>query len=89
VNHPSALQKRFAIQKKLVNMTPMLNSSRATKKIGRKIRWDAEGLDAVFLFGQEFCGELEQKQKSTKATLATYNTISKVLINELTKSFLK
>jgi hypothetical protein len=47
-------------------MMPMLNRSRATKKGGRKMRWDAEGPDAVFLFGQEFCGELEGLTKAEK-----------------------
>jgi hypothetical protein len=44
----------------------MLNRSRATKKGGRKNRWDAEGPDAVFLFGQEFCGELQRFTKAEK-----------------------
>jgi hypothetical protein len=30
------------------------------------MRWDAEGPDAVFLFGQEFCGELEGLTKAEK-----------------------
>jgi hypothetical protein len=30
------------------------------------MRWDAEGPDAVFLFGQDFCGELEGLTKEEK-----------------------
>jgi hypothetical protein len=44
----------------------MLNRSRATTKGGRKILWEAEGPDAVFLFRQEFCGELEGLTKAEK-----------------------
>jgi hypothetical protein len=47
-------------------MMPMLNRSRAGQKGGRKICWETEGQDAVFLFGQEFCGELEGLTKAEK-----------------------
>jgi hypothetical protein len=44
----------------------MLNRGRATKKGGQQMRWDVEGQDVVFLFGQEFCGELEGLTKAEK-----------------------
>jgi hypothetical protein len=47
-------------------MMPMPNRSSKTKKGGRKMPWDAEGPDSVFLFGRDFCGELEGLTKTEK-----------------------
>jgi hypothetical protein len=63
---PLRFRSVLPLKTNLVNMMPMLNRSRATKKGGRNIRYDAEGPDAVFLCGQDFCGKLEGLTKSEK-----------------------
>jgi hypothetical protein len=63
---PLRFRSVFPLKKKLVNKMAMLNRSRATKKGGWKMLWDAEGPEVVFLFGQEFCGELEGLTKAEK-----------------------
>jgi hypothetical protein len=85
VNQPSALQKCFPIKKKLVNIMPMLNRSRATKKVRRKCDGMPKDQMRSFCLARIFVASLKgsQKKKSRKATLAIYNTIIKVFINEL------
>jgi hypothetical protein len=68
-------------------MMPMLHRSRAKQKVGRKIRLETEGQDAVFLFGQEFCGELEELTKGEKYESNPHYI--KDFINESTRPFPK
>jgi hypothetical protein len=72
-------------------MMPMLNRSRANKKAGEicdgMLKDQLRSLCLTSSLVTSLKGS--QKQKSTKVTLAIYNTISKVFINELTTLFPK
>jgi hypothetical protein len=67
-------------------MTPMLSRSRGNKKAGEICDGMPKDQMRSFCLARSFVASLKgsQKQKNMKATLAIYNTTSKVSINELT-----